>query len=181
MKKLVMVVALSLAGITSAHAGVGLGVVFGGGTSWSGWGFGWNAGLSLGLGEFDRVNWEFGLKVSAGSGWFGIRLDADWHFYQLDIVDFMAFYVGVGPYVNLDIFSGVKNPLTNKKIGGGLGLDVGARLPLGLRFFFADHFDVWVGIVPQIGLHFGFGDLYANSRFKIGGGIGGEIGIRYWF
>ncbi|NIZ46852.1 hypothetical protein PVA44_03760 [Entomospira nematocerorum] len=181
MKKLLMIATLALAGVTSAHAGIGLGAVFGSGTSWGGWGFGWGVGLSIGLGEYDRVDWEFAIRFAGGSRAFYINLDSAWHFFQLDIVEFMAFYIGVGPYVNLSFISGIKNHVTNDSYGGGFGLDFGGRLPLGLRFFFADRFDAWIAIVPQIGLRLGFGDFYANSRVRVGGGIGGEIGIRYWF
>jgi Protein of unknown function (DUF3996) len=186
MKKLLMVGMFALMSVTSANA-LGIGVVFGGASSWNGWGFGWGAGFSLGLGSLEKVSWEFAIRASAGNRYFNINVDADYHFYQYNFTDWVGFYVGVGPYVGLTIRSKHKNYDSNrdkdwnKGYGGGFGIDVGARIPLGFRFFFAEHFDIWLALVPNIGLYIGLGDYYSNNRFGIGGGIGGELGFRFWF
>ncbi|NIZ18662.1 hypothetical protein [Entomospira culicis] len=186
---MMMVSALVFVGATSASA-IGLGVVFGGSASWNGWGGSWGAGFSLGVGSLEDVDWELAVRASGGNGRFWVGLDLDWHLYQYNFTDWVAFYVGVGPYVGLAFGSKDSwyNPVTgkNEKYGGYFGLDVGARVPVGFRFMLADMFDIWIAFVPNVGLGMTFynKDYYGNkgsNSFGIGGGIGGEIGFRFWF
>jgi hypothetical protein len=191
MKKVLMVGALVLASVTSANA-IGLGAVFGGGGGWTGGG-NWGAGFSLGLGDLDAVTWEFALRASAGNRYFNIAIDADMHVFQHIFTDWVAFYIGVGPYVGLTIRSAAagydpqwndkdkKNSWNNNhRFGGGFGIDVGARVPIGFRFMLIDHLDIWLALVPSLGIYLGLGDYYMKNRFGIGGGWGGELGIRWW-
>lgn len=176
MKKLMMVFALVLVGTTAANARIGLGIVFEGGHSWSRSGVGgFGGGLSLAFGEIEKVGLELGIRFwgSSNNG-FVVGVDADWHLFQIDFTEWMGFYIGAGPYVGLNIRGNNNNTRTSR-----FGLDVGLRVPVGLRFFLANHFDIWIAFVPKVG--FGMRLENNNDWFGLAAGVGGEIGFRFWF
>jgi hypothetical protein len=200
-KKVFMVSALVLASVPSASA-IGLGAVFGGGGNWVGGG-NWGVGVSLGFGAQDAVGWELALRASAGNRRFNINLDTAYHIYQYEFTDWVAVYMGMGPYFGLhtiraekDYDATLNNSLFdewdkngNHRRGAGLGIEAGVRVPLGVRFMVMDQLDIWLAFVPSLGAVFGRGDYYLDAKsgfgkgwnFSVGGGWGGEIGARWWF
>ncbi len=177
MKKILLICALSLAGLSSASA-IGVGIVGGGGAS--GWGGnsrnGGNVGLSLGFGDVQDISWDLAIRLAFRSSnsvsFFRVAVDADWHIINYSVVNWFQLYVAVGPYAGLGWYSGSGNN------NNTLYIDFGGRLPLGVRFIVFDRVDIWLAFVPSIGIDIGIGN---NGSFGLGGGLGGEIGIRFWF
>ncbi|MDR2633119.1 MAG: hypothetical protein LBC51_05800 [Treponema sp.] len=56
----------------------------------------------------------------------------------------------------------------------GFALAVGARVPIGLSWEFLEHFELFGNIYASLG--FGIVPFYFPDW-----GVGGEIGVRYWF
>ncbi|NIZ18663.1 hypothetical protein [Entomospira culicis] len=164
MKKIVLICLFSMIGLSTVQARVGVGALWGTSASYRGWGVGNGFGLSVGIGEIGaKGNWDFGLRFWGGSGHFILHTQADWIFLELNFTDWFGLYGGVGPYVGMNFFS------------DGAQFDLGGRLPLGLRFMFFDRLDLWLAFVPSVGVGFGSGGV------GLGGGLGGEFGIRFWF
>lgn len=192
MKKFFMVSALLLVGVMSANARFGLGIVFGGGGSWGTYSGSWGGGLSIGLGEIDAAKFEAGLRFwGSSSNGFQINVDTSWHVVNVSFTDWVGFYFGLGPYLGMRI-NNHSTTVSGSEINSHyFGLDVGARLPLGIRFFLANHFDIWLAGVPHLGLAMRFAgssttisgveSKVKDNKFGFGGGIGFEVGFRYWF
>jgi hypothetical protein len=179
-KKIGMVVVFGIVLAMGAHARVGLGIVWGGNAAWHNWSPNFGAGFSLGIGELERVNWEMGLRFWGGSGYFNFNIDTAWHVYQYTITPFMGLYIGVGPYLGVNFDTAGSLGIDGQRHKRTL-VDFGARVPIGLRFFFARHFDFWFGFVPNVGLAMTFRHKsIGGNQYGIGGGVGGEIGFRFW-
>ena len=126
-----------------------------------------NFGLGIILGEPTGVSaklwtsssnaFDFAAAWSfKGDGHLLLQADYVWHIFNLIPVSSgkLPFYVGIGGRI---IFA--DDPL------------IGARVPLGLDYLFADApVDIFVELVPIL-------DLAPETDFDFGGGIG----ARYWF
>lgn len=180
MKKVLLICAFAIAGVSSASA-IGVGVVFGGGSN--GWNFSngsggdLGVGLSIGFGDIQDINADLAVRFAFRSNnnvsFFRVAADFDWHLWNLPITDWFQFYISGGLYASLGWYSGSNNN------NNTLYLGVGGRLPLGIRFIVIDNLDIWLAFVPAVGLNLGIGGN--NSGAGLGGGIGGEMGIRWWF
>ncbi len=126
-----------------------------------------NFGLGIILGEPTGISaklwtsgvnaFDFGAAWSfRGEGHLLLQADYVWHMFHLISVSSgrLPFYIGIGGRVILS-----DDPL------------VGARVPVGLDYFFADApVDIFIEIVPIL-------DLVPSTDFDLGGGIG----ARFWF
>jgi hypothetical protein len=180
MKKIMLICALVVVSMSSVNA-MGVGVVFGGNSGgWNFSGFNGGVGLSLGFGTIDDVKWELAVRMAFRSqrdnySYFNISADADWHLLAWTPINWFQLYLAVGPYAGLGFYSYKTSSPSN---GANVYFDFGGRLPLGARFMIADLVDIWLAFVPSVGFKIGMGN---NGSFGLGGGMGGEIGVRFWF
>lgn len=172
MKKLVLVLLLVAFIAVGAFAndprpdGFGIGIV-GGSTR------AWDDGVGFSTGDL-----RYGLALAFADAYWGVRLggtrNALWVGVTCDFLTLMGGTFGGGPvgfYIDGGLFA-------NVVVGGDiLYVGGGARLPIGLNFNF-DIVDLWLAVVPSIGVHVGIGD---GGGIGIGGGWGPEIGLRVWF
>ena len=112
-------------------------------------------GIKLGFG----VDRGFGITGTMGKfngfiGNDGIAVDYIFKKQKLNEKDPLYIYVGGGGYVDWD----------------GKDNDLGARLPIGMEFYFAEKLDVYAQIIPN---------LRINNSAKFG--LHAGIGIRYQF
>ncbi len=175
MKKIALICLFTLVGMASANA-LGIGVVYGGSpSSWNYRGYHNSLGLSLGFGSAERVSWELAIRMwfqgKNDNFYMRLAVDADWHVARFNIVKWFQLYAGVGPYVKAGFY-------THPNVGN-TNVDIGARVPLGMRFIIASTFDIWLAVVPSLGLDMTFSN--SGTAVGFGGGVGGEFGIRIWF
>lgn len=175
MKKIALVCLFALVGMSGVHAGMGLGIVYGGSpNNWNYSGYASSMGLSLGFGNNEEVKWEMAVRMwfqGQGESFFmKIAADADWHVARWTPLRWLQLYAGVGPYAQVGFYTHANQGNTNLTLGG--------RVPLGVRFILGSAFDIWLAMVPALGLDMSFG---SKTQVGVGGGIGGEIGVRIWF
>ncbi|GHT79080.1 hypothetical protein FACS1894130_06900 [Spirochaetia bacterium] len=154
-KKVVAVVVLGLvlgtAAVFADHPkGLGIGVQ-------GGWSGNVGAGLSLKLPSVP-VYWTVDATFGAG---FGLGVAGDYYLFDSDFSPNFGWYLGLGMAVNLGFY----DPLV---------LAVGARLPFGLSWQPIKLLEVYIQLVPSIGLAIlpDFG-IWPNS-------FSGNLGIRLW-
>jgi hypothetical protein len=166
MKKLLAVCIIGLflgtAGVFAKHPdGLGLGIVGRGGYG------GYGPSLSLKIPSMP-VYWAVNLAI--WDSYFGVNVAGDYHIIDTALIPDinLDWYFGLGGYLSLGAWD-------HGPYGDGFGLAVGARAPLGLSWTFLKRFEL-------------FGDIYASLGLGIAPkiyfpdfGVGGEIGIRYWF
>ena len=173
MKKVLLVLLLA-AVLTTGTAfaddprpdGFGIGVFGGWGGGWQGGGGSGNFGLALHAAD---IYW--GINLGIRPNWFNIGVSGD--FITLlggNIAGPFGWYIDVGLYAGI----GIWNPDHGD---GGVALDFGARLPIGLNLNL-QVVDFWLAFIPRIGLNIG---LYDHGGLSLGGGWGPEFGIRVWF
>jgi len=137
--------------------GFGIGVQFGGS---GGWGGHWGGGGALTL-KFPGIPVFWAVDFAIGPSYMWMNLAGDYYLIDNQLVKTLHWYLGVGGYVGFS--------LNNQ-----LGLDAGARLPVGLSWQPLDLLEIYLQIVPSLGL----GIL---PVLGLGGGWGGNLGIRLWF
>ncbi len=138
---------------------LGIGGVIGGG--YGGYGAGGDLGLSLKLTSMP-IFWAF--NVSLNSSGVGLRATGDYYFIDTDFITEKGFnldwYFGAGGYVNI-------------AVGGGLGLAVGGRAPIGLSWHITNDIEFWLAAAPSLGL--GIVPLKFPDW-----SLPAEIGLRFW-
>jgi len=141
--------------------GFGIGVQFGGGGSWSGGGFG-ASGIALSL-KIPSVPVFWTINLDIFNDAFGLGVAGDYFLIDKVLVTDIKlhWYLGLGGGV--DIW-----------FGDTLGLGASARLPIGLSWQPLDLLDVYLQIVPNIGVA-----ILPDFHFPYGG-YGGNLGIRIW-
>jgi len=164
MKKIFLVFALvAIIATGTAFAdhpsGFGIGVQGGGSGGWTGGGFGGGGALTL---KFPSMPIFWTVDVASWTGYLWLGVSGDYYLIDDLIVPEIGlnWYLGVGGYVNLGL-------------GDPLGLGVGARLPIGLSWQPIDLLEIYLQVVPSIGV----GIL---PGIGLGGGWGGNLGIRLW-
>jgi opacity protein-like surface antigen len=167
MKKLVLVLVLAILMAGAAFAdhpsGFGIGVQGGGGGNWSGGGFG-SANTALTL-KFPSVPIFWAIRADIWKDYFGLGVSGDFYFIDSEIAPSIGlnWYLGFGLGVGLWGFN------------DNLGLGVSARLPIGLSWQPIDLLEIYLQVVPNLGVQ-----ILPDVHFPYGG-WGGDIGIRFWF
>ena len=167
MKKVLLVIALAAIIATGTAfadhpSGFGIGVQGGGGGNWGASGFHPNAALSLKLPSLP-IFWAVRLDIT--NNYFGFGLSGDIYFIDSKLVPSIGlnWYLGGGASLGLSLGD------------GWLGLGVAARLPVGLSWQPLPFLEIFLQIVPSLGV-----EILPNFHFP-SGGFGGDIGLRVWF
>jgi hypothetical protein len=163
MKKRLLLVCLMvlLTGIVFADHpadGVGIGLYFGGGSGTVGGGL-FNPGLSL---KFPSLPVFWGANAFFGSTT-GLGVTADFYLFDRDLVKDGSF--------DLDWFLGIGG-FGHFFFGNTTYLALGARLPIGLSWHMNRTFELFLDVIPAVGLRF------TKDFFYWAGG--GELGLRAW-
>ena len=173
MKRPVLVLIVVMLAGTAAfadHEGMGIGVVGGGALSSNNIHYG-NVGLSLKVPNFP-IFWGI-YPIFYGHG-LGLGVTGDYYFLDNDLVT-DQFTNEDGTYnFNLDWFLGVGAFVNMHFWDGGMAVNFGARVPVGLSWHIIRQLEMFLDIAPGIGVYFGPGgpDLYFAGAF--------EFGLRYW-
>jgi hypothetical protein len=169
MKRLVLVLILFAIIATGAvfadhPSGLGIGVQGGTSSSWEGKGHYDNGGaLSLKLPSIP-IFWAVRLDIYGGD-FFWLNVSGDKYIYDKALVKDIGlnWYLGLGLGVGLGIG------------GDDLGLGVSGRLPIGLSWQPIPLLEIFLQIVPHLGVA-----VLPDFHFPYGG-WGGDLGIRLWF
>ncbi|MDR1903542.1 MAG: hypothetical protein LBQ88_14855 [Treponema sp.] len=150
---------LCVSGVFADHpGGLGIGIV---GRANVGYHLGFGPGLSLKVSSLP-VYW--GVNLSIGDGYFNVGVTGDYYFYDKSLVPeiFMGWFLGVGGYGNLYISDGF------------LGLQAGARVPIGLNWLLLNNFlEIFIDVAPSLGFQT-FDPYFPDWGFPF------EIGLRVW-
>ena len=155
-KKVIIVIALAAILATGTAfadhpGGFGIGVQ-------GGYGGGVGGALTLKLPSLP-IFWAIDFTPWDGYTWLGLA--GDFYFIDSQLVSTLHWYFGLGGYVNLGL-------------GDPLGLAIGARLPIGLSWQPIPLLEIYLQVVPSIGLSIlPKIDLYPNFW-------GANLGIRIW-
>ena len=189
MKKFVIVIALvTILGTGTAFADHpdNFGIGFKGGFDLPFMGYDGYAGGGALLLKFPSVPIFWGVDVHSRRHSLGFGLSGDYYIINDNIVDeWFGWYLGLGGFLKFSTWDNRHHSRTN------LGLVF--RVPIGLSFQWPiDSFtlELFLAAVPNVGLRFSFWDSKHNDYWKNenygrvgvwGPGLGGEIGIRFWF
>jgi len=173
MKKLFLILVLGtilIAGTAFAEypGGLGIGVQGGGGGGWEGGGFGVYRGAALSL-KIPGVDIFWAIDLEASNNWFHLGVSGDKYLMHSALVPSIGldWYLGLGVGVGVATWTGGGN--------SDLGLSVVGRLPLGLSWQPIDLLEIYLQIVPSLGVQIS-PDFYFPA-----GGWPINIGIRLWF
>lgn len=175
MKKILLALALLLAisiPKTFAATDVAIGLEFGGGGLWGtsgtgGGGFG-GAGFNMAFGATpDKQEWATTVGVSFGNG-IGINGHFEKYMIHHGINEWFFLYLGLGAGLNY----------MNANGAGGWDINATFNVPLGMRFLPEGWIDIFLELVPVIGM----ATSNANNNTNIGfaGGLNANFGIRFW-
>ena len=137
-------------------AGLGIGVQGGVSGAAGGGDFGGDLTLKLPL---LPLFWTIGAEIH--SGYTGITVAGDYYLLDMSIMPMLGWYIGVGAGAHLGL-------------GGTTHLAVAGRLPIGISFQPVGLVEIYLQLVPQIGLAV-LPDIDLWDRFW-----GGNVGIRLW-
>ncbi len=173
MKKIILL-SLFMASGLSQVSGFGLGFVYAAGSrDWNlfGGSFVNEFGLSMGIGSNDAVKWDLALRVGIWPDHLRISGDANWNYMSFKPAKWFELYGGFGPYMYFEF--------SPSKKGDASGMGLGLRLPLGMRFIIGKHVDIWLAFAPSVGADIRLST--ADLKARVGGGLGAETGVRFWF
>jgi len=167
MKKAVLCLALFTILATGAvfadhPSGFGIGIQGGYSGTWGVKGGLGNGALSLKLPSLP-IFWA--MRMDIVKGYFGLGVSGDYYLIDSKLVPAIGlnWYLGIGAAVGISIGS------------DWLGLGIAARLPVGLSWQPLSFIEVFLQVVPSLGVA-----VIPEFHFPYGG-IGGDIGIRFWF
>ncbi|MDR1211465.1 MAG: hypothetical protein LBK40_04455 [Spirochaetaceae bacterium] len=168
MKKITMVVVIGLcvglAGVFADHpGGAGIGILFRSGYDMEAKGSdGFDIGLSLKLSSVP-IFWGFVLNVHDDV--FGAGATGDYYLIDSSLVSGSGFdlgwHLGLGGYGAM-------------RFDDDMYLAAGGRLPVGLSFLFAKHFEAFLGVAYNLGIRV-LPEVDFPSHF-----FNGELGFRVW-
>jgi hypothetical protein len=167
MKRLVLVLVLFIITVTDSvfadhPKGLGIGIQGGIGSGW-GIGGGYHNGAALSL-KIPSIPIFWAARLDIWSDYFFLGISGDK--YLIDSV--IAKDIGLNWYLGLGI--GVSLGLPDP-----LGIGVSGRLPVGLSWQPIPLLEIFLQIVPSLGVA-----ILPDFHFPYGG-WGGDIGIRLWF
>jgi len=167
MKKFVIVLVLFTiiaAGTVFADhpSGLGIGVQGGGSGSWGG-GFGFNNGGAVSL-KLPSLPIFWAARLDIWKDYFYLGVSGDKYLMDNPLVKDIGlnWYLGVGLGVDIGI-------------GDPLGIGVAARLPVGLSWQPFPLLEIYLQVVPQLGVA-----ILPTFHFPAGG-WGADLGLRLWF
>lgn len=165
MKKIIAVFILGLSistvGLFADHgSGFAVGPVISGGGGTGGAGGTFGATL-----KFPSLPVFWTAKLRFGSSGLGLGVTGDYYFIDRDLVQDGNFnldwFIGIGGYLNMGFYDDFL-------------LSLGARLPIGLSWHIARPFELYLALVPSLGL-----EVTPNVDFP-DFDIGAELGFRFW-
>jgi hypothetical protein len=165
MKKLLMIFLVLTATGVSAY-GFGIGVEGSGSWVYNMHGAPWGGALSFGIGEMQQPSGTGSVIFGLNRNFFWLGAHYKWHFFAHNFTDWLQFFTAVGPQVGVGFGS------------GNFEVNIAARLSLGLRFLFAEHVDIFLSLDPSVGLNL---SAYDSVRAGLYAGVGGTLGLRFWF
>jgi len=116
-------------------------------------------------------DWRFGSDETR----FGFRVTGDYHL--IDSVIFpdigLGWFLGLGGYLSYDRRSWGGNSYFNL-------VDLGVRVPIGISWIPLDFLEVFGSIAPSLGFYW-HNRGWTSDRTGIGGGLQGDLGVRFWF
>ena len=141
--------------------GLGIGIQGGGAYGWAG-GLDYGAALSLKIPSLP-IFWT--IQANFGGGEFGLNVAGDVYLIHNPLVDSanLDWYLGLGIGAGIWGFSDT------------LGLGASGRVPVGLSWQPIDLLELYLQIVPQLGV-----SILRKFRFPYGG-MGANLGLRLWF
>lgn len=185
----VCIIGLSLgaANVFADHPdGWGIGIFGRGGFGWGSGAGGGDFGLSL---KAPMLPIFWGLSFSIGSSYVGVGVTGDYYIIDKPLLSDIKlhWYLGVGGYIGFQHWS-FKGAYWE---ASWTYIDFGVRLPIGLSWQPLDFLEVFAAVVPSLGLYIdtdgtwkdtsGTEHKYHEGGLGLGGGIGFELGIRFWF
>jgi len=167
MKRLILVLVLfAIIAASSVFAdhpnGFGIGIQGGTSGEWEGGG-GFHNGAALSL-KLPSIPVFWAVRLDIWEDYFYLRVSGDKYLIDSTLVKDIGlnWYLGLGLGVGLGI-------------GDPLGLGVSARLPVGLSWQPIPLLEVFLQLVPNLGVA-----ILPDFHFPYGG-WGGDLGIRLWF
>ena len=175
MRKVVLFSILALvisAGAFAEHPpGWGVGIVGQGGFAWDDFGRSGGAALSL---KVPHLPVYWGINFEIRQHGLGIGVTGDQNIIDSTLVRETNFgwFLGLGAYASIYTYNYSPTYWTSMRAG--------ARLPIGIYIFPVDFLEFFLDLAPSLGVGFYFGD-YPDAFHFPEGGIGSDIGIRFWF
>jgi hypothetical protein len=110
----------------------------------------------------------WGINLRINKEYFGLGVSGDYYLVDKALVPDinLGWFLGVGGYVNTAFY--------DNSNADRLWLDVGGRVPIGLSWQPAKFLEVFITVIPDIGL--GIVPELGNLDWN----INGEIGVRLW-
>ncbi|MDR0314020.1 MAG: hypothetical protein LBI14_10535 [Treponema sp.] len=172
MKKfiLVLVLAVLVAGAVFADRPSGFGIGAMGqtqGWGWKGFVYTETYGLAVSL-KIPSVPIFWGVHLYFYKGSLAVGVSGDYYLIDKTIIPSVNFgwYFGLGAYAGVNLKS------------GSFDIHAAARLPVGLYIIPVDFLEVYFAVVPHLGVAVAINPIGVNFPY---GGLGAEIGIRFWF
>ncbi len=104
------------------------------------------------------------ISLRFSKDYFAIGLTDDWWVIQQPLVEhYLDLYIGIGFYTNF----GTK--------GGEIDWGLGGRIPVGLSYKPIDFFELFIEVVPTMGI--GFDPNFYFPAWD----VSGALGFRFWF
>ena len=169
----IMAVVISVSAFADHPPGLGVGVVGQYDIAWDNYVRAPGVALSL---KAPHLPIYWGLSLALRDNGFGISVIGDRYLIDSNLVRELnlGWYLGIGAYTGVFGYTGSES---------GFSLRTGARVPIGIYIFPVDFFEIFLDVAPSLGLGVYLGDR-GGRTFPIDfpdGGIGADIGIRFWF
>ena len=175
MKKIILtfllVILVSASAFAARPSGWGVGFVGQYGYAWDG--FTGSPGLGLSL-KMPQVPLFYGINLDLQRHGFSVSVTTDRYIIDdIMVPDInLGFFIGWGTYIS---FVHYNYASTNwNSFRGGL------RVPIGVYILPTNFFEVFLNVAPSLGVGLYFGDYTDRFRFPEGG-LGLDIGLRFWF
>jgi hypothetical protein len=194
MKKLlaICIIGLSLgsASVFADHpSGWGIGIV--GGASGIGWGSGAGGAFGLSLkAPMLPIYWSLSLGISGD--YVGVGITGDYYLFDKPLVPEakLHWFLGVGGFLGFQHWSYDYNYWgSNRENISWSYFDVGVRVPIGLSWQPFNFLEIFLDIAPSFGIgistegsytYEGQKHVWHKGSIGLGGGLGFEIGLRFW-
>ena len=173
MKKIVCAIVLAAIIVTGTAfadprpSGTGIGIVGGFRGNWDGES---NITPALAL-KLPSLDPYLGIDLEIRERYFGFNLTADWNIIGGDLAPVLGWYIDLGGYLGISSHSNNDWSYFN----------LGARLPIGLTIKPIEILDIFLAIVPTLGLGLRVSGSGGDPLNFPQGGWGGNLGIRLWF